>query len=150
MDAPEKQMSLPARQQVVLDQIERVLAAADPRLLFWCGEDKIVYASETPVFHPQWALEPFWDFSLPEDLCACYGYPQLTEQAKRKILGENLLRLHHLDVTETRARLGKPQGRALSGLADRPILPHSDLPDRCPRLHQVSAPARGPGPAQAD
>src|SRR5260370_28264215 len=32
MDAPEKQMSLPARQQVVLDQIERVLAAADPRL----------------------------------------------------------------------------------------------------------------------
>jgi hypothetical protein len=32
MDAPEKQMSLPARQQVVLDQIERVLQAADPRL----------------------------------------------------------------------------------------------------------------------
>src|SRR5260370_31053435 len=32
MDAPEKQMSLPAPQQVVLDQIERVLQAADPRL----------------------------------------------------------------------------------------------------------------------
>jgi hypothetical protein len=32
MDVPEKQMSLPARQQLVLDQIERILQAADPRL----------------------------------------------------------------------------------------------------------------------
>ena len=36
------------------------------------------------------------------------GYPQLTDQAKRKILGENLLRLHGMDVAETRARLGRP------------------------------------------
>jgi hypothetical protein len=32
MEAPEKQMSLPPRQQMVLDQIERILQAADPRL----------------------------------------------------------------------------------------------------------------------
>ena len=32
MDAPEKQMTLPARQQLVLDQIEQILQAADPRL----------------------------------------------------------------------------------------------------------------------
>jgi hypothetical protein len=32
MDAPEKQMSLPARQQLILDQIEQVLQSADPRL----------------------------------------------------------------------------------------------------------------------
>jgi len=29
--------------------------------------------------------------------------------AKRKILGENLLRLHGMDVEETKARLGRPQ-----------------------------------------
>ena len=34
-----------------------------------------------------------------------YGYPQLTEQAKRKILGKNLLRLQGMDVEETRQRL---------------------------------------------
>ena len=34
-----------------------------------------------------------------------YGYPQLTEQAKRKILGENLLRLSGMDVEETRQKL---------------------------------------------
>ncbi|HKQ03080.1 MAG TPA: amidohydrolase family protein [Actinomycetes bacterium] len=75
------------------------------KLLFWCGEDKIIYGSEAPIWQPQWALEAFWNFELPQDLVEGYGYPQLTEQAKRKILGENLLRLHGLDVEETRARL---------------------------------------------
>jgi predicted TIM-barrel fold metal-dependent hydrolase len=75
------------------------------KLLFWCGEDKIVYGSEAPIWQPQWALDAFWDFELPQDLVEGYGYPQLTEQAKRKILGENLLRLHGMDVEETRARL---------------------------------------------
>jgi len=76
------------------------------KLLFWCGEDKIIYGSEAPIWQPQWALEAFWNFQLPQDLVEGYGYPQLTEQAKRKILGENLLRLHGMDVEETRARLG--------------------------------------------
>jgi uncharacterized protein len=75
------------------------------KLLFWAGEDKIVYGSEAPIWQPQWALDAFWDFELPQDLVEGYGYPQLTEQAKRKILGENLLRLHGLDVEATRARL---------------------------------------------
>jgi hypothetical protein len=47
------------------------------------------------------------DFQIPEDLCAGYGYPQLTDQAKRKILGENLLRLHGLDVSEVKAKLSR-------------------------------------------
>jgi predicted TIM-barrel fold metal-dependent hydrolase len=76
------------------------------KLLFWCGEDKIIYGSETPIWHPRWALEAFWNFQLPQDLVEGYGYPQLTEQAKRKILGENLLRLHGMDLASTRARLG--------------------------------------------
>jgi predicted TIM-barrel fold metal-dependent hydrolase len=75
------------------------------KLLFWCGEDKIIYGSEAPIWQPQWALDAFWDFQLPQDLVEGYGYPQLTEQAKRKILGENLLRLHGMDVEETRAKL---------------------------------------------
>ncbi|HEX4908489.1 MAG TPA: amidohydrolase family protein [Actinomycetes bacterium] len=75
------------------------------KLLFWAGEDKIIYGSEAPIWQPQWALDAFWNFQLPQDLVEGYGYPQLTEQAKRKILGENLLRLHGMDVEETRARL---------------------------------------------
>jgi uncharacterized protein len=80
----------------------RMFAEILGKLLFWCGEDKIVYGSEAPIFHPQWALEAFWDFQLPQDLVDGYGYPQLTEQAKRKILGENLLRLHGMDPAQVR------------------------------------------------
>jgi uncharacterized protein len=39
---------------------------------------------------------------------AGYGYPQLTDQAKRKILGENLLRLHGMDVAEARSPVNRP------------------------------------------
>jgi uncharacterized protein len=83
----------------------RMFAEILGKLLFWCGEDKIVYGSEAPIFHPQWALEAFWDFQLPQDLVDGYGYPQLTEQAKRKILGENLLRLHGIDPAQVRSNL---------------------------------------------
>jgi uncharacterized protein len=77
------------------------------KLMFWCGEDKIIYGSEAPIFHPKWALDAFWNFELPQDLVEGYGYPQLTEQAKRKILGENLLRLSGMDLEETRQKLAK-------------------------------------------
>ena len=87
----------------------RLFAEILGKLLFWCGEDKIVYGSEAPIWRPQWALQAFKDFSIPQDLCDGYGYPQLTDVAKRKILGENLLRLHGMDVAETTARRGRPQ-----------------------------------------
>jgi uncharacterized protein len=86
----------------------RMFAETLGKLLFWCGEDKIVYGSEAPIWQPQWALNAFQAFSIPQDLCEGYGYPQLTDQAKRKILGENLLRLHGMDVGATRDRLGRP------------------------------------------
>jgi predicted TIM-barrel fold metal-dependent hydrolase len=53
----------------------RMFAEILGKLLFWCGEDKILYGSEAPIFHPQWALRAFMDFQIPEDLCAGYGYP---------------------------------------------------------------------------
>lgn len=64
--------------------------------------------SEAPIFHPQWAIEGFWNFEMPEDLATAYLGAPLTEQAKRKILGENLMRLHGMDVTDTVNRLGRP------------------------------------------
>jgi predicted TIM-barrel fold metal-dependent hydrolase len=93
----------------IVGRAPRQFAELLGKLLFWCGEDKIVYGSEAPIWQPQWALQAFWDFQIPQDLCEGYGYPQLTDQAKRKILGENLLRLHGMDVTDTVGRLGRKQ-----------------------------------------
>jgi hypothetical protein len=57
------------------------------KLMFWCGEDKIIYGSETPIWHPKWALDAFWNFEIPQDLVEGYGYLQLTEQAARGSAG---------------------------------------------------------------
>ena len=84
----------------------RVFAEMLGKMMWWCGEDKIIYGGESPIWHPQWALEEFWNFELPRDIVEERGYPQLTEQAKRKILGENLARLHGIDVEAKKAELG--------------------------------------------
>jgi len=75
------------------------------KLLFWGGADKIVYGSEVPLWHPQWALEMFWNFQMPEDLVKGYGYPELTPEIKRKILGENLARLMKIDLEGARRKI---------------------------------------------
>ncbi len=76
----------------------RVFAEMLGKMMWWCGEDKIIYGGESPIWHPQWALEEFWNFELPRDIVEERGYPQLTDQAKRKILGGNLARLHGIEV----------------------------------------------------
>ena len=86
----------------------RLFAEIIGKLLFWCGEDKIIYGGESPIWHPQWALEAFWNFELPRDIVEERGYPQLTDQAKRKILGENLAKLHGIDLEAKKAELGVP------------------------------------------
>ena len=43
----------------------RVFAEMLGKMLWWCGEDKIIYGGESPIWHPQWALEAFWNFELP-------------------------------------------------------------------------------------
>src|ERR687898_559622 len=86
----------------------RVFAQTLGKLMWWCGEDKIIYGGESPVWHPQWGLEEFWDFELPPDIVEERGYPPLTELAKRKILGGNLARLHGIDPDVKGKELGVP------------------------------------------
>jgi len=54
------------------------------------GSDCVYYGS------PQWQIEALLRFQIPEDARRQYGYPQLTERAKRKILGLNSARLYGL------------------------------------------------------
>jgi hypothetical protein len=67
------------------------------QLLKHFGEDKIAFGSDCVYYgSPQWQIEALWRFQIPEDARRQYGYPQLTERAKRKILGLNSARLYGL------------------------------------------------------
>jgi hypothetical protein len=64
------------------------------RLLFEVGVDKLMWGSEAGLAGPPAPyLRAFMDLEIPEDLRLGYGYPQITHEDKRKILGENFARL---------------------------------------------------------
>ena len=67
------------------------------------GEDRIVGGTDSIWYgSPQWQIEAFWRFQLSDALRERYGYPQLTETAKRKILGLNSARMYGVDPAAPR------------------------------------------------
>jgi predicted TIM-barrel fold metal-dependent hydrolase len=67
------------------------------QLLKFMGEDRILFGTDSVWYgSPQWQIEAFWRFQIPEDLRNQYGYPELTDSAKRKIMGLNAARLYGL------------------------------------------------------
>ncbi len=69
------------------------------------AEDRVLWATGAMAAHPRPMLERFWDFQIPVELQEGYGYPPLTGEIKRKILGENFARLHGLDLGLLQARV---------------------------------------------
>jgi hypothetical protein len=68
------------------------------------GEDSIVFGSDSVWYgSPQCQIEAFWRFQIPEAMREKYGYPELTERAKRKILGLNSAKLYGIEAVDTAA-----------------------------------------------
>ena len=82
----------------------RYFAEMMAELLFWVGEDKILFASDYALWHPKWIIEEFVNFELPDDLKKETGV-NLTMAGKKKILGENAARLYDIDITAHKKRL---------------------------------------------
>jgi hypothetical protein len=76
------------------------------QLMKFMGPDRILFGSDSVWYGaPQWQIEAFWRFQIPEELRERYGYPELTEADKRKILGLNSARLYGvLPVEDERER----------------------------------------------
>ena len=121
------------------------------QLLHYMGEDNIVFGSDSMWYGgPQWQIEALWRFQMPESLAERWGYPELTQGAKRKILGLNSARLYGLPVSTVRYGQGNLGSYASApelqpgGAMDNvlmgpgyptPIVPASSLPeDRLSRL----------------
>ena len=66
-------------------------------LLFWVGEDKMLFGSDYAIWEPKWQVEGFvdWDYPASEEFS---DYPRLSAAGKKKILGLNAARLYGLEV----------------------------------------------------
>lgn len=83
------------------------------------AEDRLFFGSGCALNHPDPQIRAFMAFEMPQDLVDGYGYPPLTHDAKRKILGGNIALMHGIDIDERkRAIAGDPwSARRASGKA---------------------------------
>ena len=66
-------------------------------LLFWVGEDKMIWASDYAIWHPKWQVEMFVDWDYPGDH-EYDDFPRLSTEGKKKIIGLNAARLYDIEV----------------------------------------------------
>lgn len=72
-------------------------------LLDGLGADHVLWGTDTPVIGPpHWQIEAFQAYTIPDEVVERNKYPQLTADAKRKILGENVARLFNIDIAAAR------------------------------------------------
>jgi predicted TIM-barrel fold metal-dependent hydrolase len=83
----------------------RLFAEVIGAMLFWGSADQILFASGLNILHPRPALEALVNFEMPRDLIEGRGYPELTPEIRRKILGENAARLHGINPAEKLAKI---------------------------------------------
>ena len=118
------------------------------QLLKYMGPERIVFGSDSLWYGaPQWQIEAFWRFQIPQDMAKKYGYPALNEKVKRQILGLNSARLYNLPnrvaaykpvPSDYERRIRQPQGHA-----ELPRLLEAGLGSRRPaRADAAERPAR--------
>ena len=67
-------------------------------LLFWVGEDKMLFASDYGIWEPKWQVEGFVDWTMP-DTEEYSDYPRRHDRRrKKKIMGLNAAKLYGIEV----------------------------------------------------
>ncbi|HKH10773.1 MAG TPA: amidohydrolase family protein [Rubrobacter sp.] len=77
----------------------RYFAQIIGELLYWLGEDRLLFSSDYALWQPKWLVEMFADFEYPADP-EFDDYAEITPDVKRKILGLNAAKLYDIQVPE--------------------------------------------------
>ncbi|MEP6610052.1 MAG: amidohydrolase family protein [Burkholderiaceae bacterium] len=79
------------------------------QLLKYLGPNRILFGSDSPWYgSPQWQIDALWRFEIPQWMQRRYGYPPLTKQVKRNILGLNGATIYGLNpVAAPVSRFGR-------------------------------------------
>jgi predicted TIM-barrel fold metal-dependent hydrolase len=70
------------------------------------GEDNVVFGSECLwMGSPQPQIERLRTLTISEEFQTMYGYPEMTDSLRRKIMGLNAAKIYGIDPTATRCKL---------------------------------------------
>jgi predicted TIM-barrel fold metal-dependent hydrolase len=75
----------------------RFFAKVMGELLFWVGEDKMLFGSDYAIWEPKWQVEGFVAWEMP-DTEEFSDYPRMNTASKKKMLGLNAARLYGIEV----------------------------------------------------
>ena len=82
------------------------------KMLRWCGPEKVIWGSETPLWpSAQALLDDSYSFQIPEDLQLGWDFPAITEDDRRLMFGHNLLRLLDMDPLPANATAATEVGQ---------------------------------------
>jgi uncharacterized protein len=86
-------------------------------LLYWLGEDRILFGSDYAIWQPKWLVEKFVDFQIPQEDQSELG--TISTDQKKKILGLNAAALYDLPIPEE-MQVGEP---ATVAIGSEPVSP---------------------------
>ena len=87
----------------------RFFAKVMGELLFWVGEDKMLFGSDYGIWEPKWQIEGLVDWDYPDDDEYSRLPARSTSTGKKKILGLNAAKLYGIEVPDgaAAARAGR-------------------------------------------
>lgn len=73
------------------------------------GEDYVLWGTDSTLWaNPQWQIEAMRRFKIPDQLVEGHGYPQLTDEVKKKIFGQNAAKLWGINVDTANNTFSRP------------------------------------------
>ena len=62
------------------------------------GPDYVLWGTDSLLWgNPQWQIDAFRKFQIPDQLVEGHGYPKITDEIRRKVFGENAARIWDID-----------------------------------------------------
>ncbi|WP_129114920.1 amidohydrolase family protein [Halegenticoccus tardaugens] len=86
-------------------------------LLFWLGEDRILFGSDYAIWEPEWLIEAVMEAELSPEQRKEYGV-EFDHETKKKVMGENAAELYDIDLEERKRQLRDDAVSAEFGLGD--------------------------------
>jgi uncharacterized protein len=73
------------------------------------GPDYVMWGTDSTLWgNPQWQIDAFRRFQIPDQLVEGHGYPKLTPEIKAKVFGANAARIWNLKTTASLPPMGRP------------------------------------------